>query len=282
MQHNSSLTTRVVVPTNSNGLIASIPAPIRRFFTVLAYGVGSLSLMIGLWLAVRAAVGSDLPSPWATAQVFWQLVSSPFHYGGPNDQGVGRLLVSSLLRVGAGWLLGALVAIPLGILMGSIKPVYRVMNPIVQLLRPVSPLAWYPIALVALKSAPNALVFVIFITSLWPTVMNTAFGVANVPRDYQNVSKVFHFSWDRYLRRVLIPFALPHIVTGLRLSLGIAWMVIVAAEMLSGASGIGFFAWDSYNALSYEKVISAIVLIGIIGLLLDKVFEFIANKVTYA
>lgn len=125
------------------------------------------------------------------------------------------------------------------------------------------------------------LVFVIFITSLWPTVINTYFGVAAVPKDFKNVAKVFNFSSDRYVRRVLLPFAMPHIVTGLRVSLGIAWMVIVAAEMLSGASGIGFFAWDSYNALSYEKVISAIALIGLTGLLFDKGFDWLSRKVSY-
>jgi nitrate/nitrite transport system permease protein len=211
----------------------------------------------------------------------WELVKDPFRYGGPNDQGIARLLGSSLARVGLGWLLGALVAIPLGMLMGSIPAVQRLMNPVVQVLRPVSPLAWYPIALVALKATPNALVFVIFITSLWPTVINTAFGVGSVPRDYKNVAKVFNFTPDRYVRQVLLPFALPHILTGLRVSFGIAWMVIVAAEMLSGAAGIGFFVWDSYNALSYEKVISAIVLIGATGLLLDRVFEWAQRKVTY-
>jgi nitrate/nitrite transport system permease protein len=180
-----------------------------------------------------------------------------------------------------GWGLGTLVAIPLGMAMGAIKPIYRLMNPIVQILRPVSPLAWYPIALVVLKSAPNALVFAIFITSLWPTVLNTAFGVSSVPRDFQNVARVFNFSQDRYVRRVLLPFALPHIITGMRVSLGIAWMVIVAAEMLSGSVGIGFFAWDSYNALSYEKVISAIVLIGLTGLLFDRGFDWLSRRVSY-
>jgi nitrate/nitrite transport system permease protein len=246
----------------------------------LAYTVGSLALVLGVWLIVRSRT-PDLPSPTATLGVFWELVKSPFHYGGPNDQGIGLLMFSSLTRVAMGWGLGTLIAIPLGIAMGSVKPIYRLMNPIVQVLRPVSPLAWYPIALVVLKSAPNALVFAIFITSLWPTVINTAFGVGAVPKGFRNVAKVFSFSSDRYVRRVLIPFALPHIVTGMRVSLGIAWMVIVAAEMLSGAVGIGFFAWDSYNALSYEKVISAIVLIGLTGLLFDRGFDWLSKKVNY-
>ena len=259
----------------------ALPTWLRSSLTTLAFTAGSLGIIVGVWMIVRAFVGTDLPSPTATVIVFWELIKNPFHYGGPNDQGVGLLLLSSLQRVGLGWFLGAIVAVPLGILMGSVKFIHRLVNPIVQVLRPVSPLAWYPLALVAIKSAPNALVFVIFITSLWPTVINTYFGVAAVPKDFQNVAKVFNFSSDRYVRRVLLPFALPHIVTGLRVSLGIAWMVIVAAEMLSGASGIGFFAWDSYNALSYEKVISAIALIGLTGLLFDKGFDWLSRKVSY-
>ena len=245
------------------------------------YAIASLSVILAVWYAVRAVVGTDLPTPQATAVTLWELVKNPFHYGGPNDQGIGRLLFSSLVRVALGWTLGAMVAIPLGVLMGSVPAVQRLMNPIVQVLRPVSPLAWYPIALVTLKVTPNALVFVIFITSLWPTVINTAFGVGSLPKDYKNVARVFSFSPDRYVRQVLLPFALPHILTGLRVSFGIAWMVIVAAEMLSGASGIGFFVWDSYNALSYERVISAIVLIGVTGLLIDALFAVAQKKVTY-
>jgi nitrate/nitrite transport system permease protein len=258
----------------------ALPAWLGSGLITLAYAVGSLSIVLALWFAARATT-ADLPSPTAALLVFWELLKSPFHYGGPNDQGVGLLLFSSLKSVAMGWGLGTLVAIPLGMAMGAIKPMYRLMNPIVQILRPVSPLAWYPIALVVLKSAPNALVFAIFITSLWPTVLNTAFGVSSVPRDFQNVARVFSFSQDRYVRRVLLPFALPHIITGMRVSLGIAWMVIVAAEMLSGSVGIGFFAWDSYNALSYEKVISAIVLIGLTGLLFDRGFDWLSRRVSY-
>ena len=257
------------------------PIKIPVFVSSLGIGVLSIALVLGVWYIVRYFVGADLPTPQATAVVFWELIKDPFRNSGPNDQGIGRLLWSSLARVSGGWLLGAIVAIPLGMLMGSIPFMQRLMNPIVQVLRPVSPLAWYPIALVALKSTPNALLFVIFITSLWSTVLNTAFGVASVPKDYKNVARVFNFTTDRYVRQVLIPFALPHILTGLRLSFGVAWMVIVAAEMLSGANGIGFFVWDSYNALSYEKVISAILVIGITGLLLDKIFEWAQKKVTY-
>jgi nitrate/nitrite transport system permease protein len=166
--------------------------------------------------------------------------------------------------------------------MGSSQGVMRLMNPVVQILRPVSPLAWYPIGLAVLKSAPEAVVFAIVITSLWPTLVNTMVGVASLPSDYQNVARVFRFSKAKYLFKVLVPFALPHVLTGLRLSMGIAWMVIVAGEMLAGGTGIGFFVWDSWNALSLEKVISAILIIGFIGLALDRMLDALTRRVSYA
>jgi nitrate/nitrite transport system permease protein len=211
-----------------------------------------------------------------------QLLADPFYDNGPNDKGIGIQLVSSIGRVFAGFTLGSLVAIPVGVLMGASSTCRRLFNPLVQLLRPVSPLAWFPIGLAVFKHAGEATIFVIFITSLWPTLINTAFGVGSLPDDHRNVARAFAFSRGRYLRRILIPFSLPHILTGLRLSLGIAWVVIVAGEMLSGGIGIGFFVWDSWNALSLERVMSAILLIGLIGLLLDRGFDFIARKVSYA
>uniref|UniRef100_UPI002ADE9043 nitrate ABC transporter permease n=1 Tax=Tepidiforma sp. TaxID=2682230 RepID=UPI002ADE9043 len=216
-----------------------------------------------------------------TASTFWALVRDPFYDNGPNDKGVGLQLWASLQRVFTGFAVGAAVAVPLGIVLGSSVWARRLVDPIVQLLRPVSPLAWFPIGLVALESAPHAAVFVVFITSLWPTVINTAFGVGSIPRAHKEIARVFRFSRRQYLLRVLLPYALPHIVTGLRLSMGIAWVVIVAAEMLSGGTGIGFFVWDSWNALDLERVMSAILLIGIVGLVLDRGFAFIAARFAY-
>jgi nitrate/nitrite transport system permease protein len=226
-------------------------------------------------------VGDSLPGPIATMKVFGQLLSHPFYDNGPNDKGVGVQLLSSIGRVFAGFALGSMVAIPIGVLMGASPAIQKVLNPLVQLLRPVSPLAWFPIGLAVFKSADHATIFVIFITSLWPTLINTAFGVASMPEEHRNVARAFAFSRSRYLRRIVIPFALPHILTGLRLSLGVAWLVIVAGEMLSGGIGIGFFVWDSWNALSLERVMSAILLIGLIGLLLDRGFEYVARKFSY-
>lgn len=243
---------------------------------------GSLAVILGVWWTVCLVVGKDFPTPLSTLQVLWELLRNPFYDAGPNDRGIGLQLGSSLGRVFSGFAAGSLVAIPVGALMGASPLWNRVAYPIVQVLRPVSPLAWFPLGLATLKNAENATVFAIFITSLWPTLINTAFGVASVPREYRQVAQVFSFSRSRYFLKVLLPFSLPHIITGLRLSMGVAWMVIVAAEMLSGGAGIGFFVWDSWNALSLQRVISAILIIGVVGLILDRGFEFILRRVTHA
>ena len=245
------------------------------------YALGGLLLLVLFWGLLSGLVGKELPGPLATLKVFWQLVSDPFYDNGPNDKGIAIQLGSSLLRVFAGFGLGSLVAIPIGVLMGAEPVCKRMFYPIVQLLRPVSPLAWFPLGLAVFKHAGEATIFVIFITSLWPTVINTAFGVASVPEDHKIVGRAFGFSRGRRLRKILIPYSLPHILTGLRLSMGVAWLVIVAGEMLSGGIGIGFFVWDSWNALSLERVMSAILLIGAIGLLLDRGFDLLARKVSY-
>jgi nitrate/nitrite transport system permease protein len=245
------------------------------------YPLGGLVLLTLFWGLLSGLVGKDLPGPLVTFKVFWDLVSHPFYDNGPNDKGIGIQLAGSLARVFVGFSLGSLVAIPLGVLMGAEPTCRRMFNPIVQLLRPVSPLAWFPLGLAVFKHAGEATIFVIFITSLWPTVINTAFGVSSVPEDHKVVGRAFGFSKSRYLRRILIPYSLPHILTGLRLSMGVAWLVIVAGEMLSGGIGIGFFVWDSWNALSLERVLSAIILIGGVGLLLDRGFDLLTRRVAY-
>jgi nitrate/nitrite transport system permease protein len=209
-------------------------------------------------------------------------VKDPFYDLGPNDKGIALQLGSSLARVFSGFMIGSFIAIPIGLLMGASQIGRKIFYPIVQILKPVSPLAWFPIGLVAFQSASDATIFIISITSLWPTLINTAFGVSSIPDDHKNVAKAFGFSRWKYLTKVLIPFSLPHIITGLRLSIGVAWLVIVAGEMLSGGMGIGFFVWDSWNALSLEKVISAILIIGLVGLLLDRGFSFLEKKVSYS
>ncbi|HZB14759.1 MAG TPA: nitrate ABC transporter permease [Chryseolinea sp.] len=243
--------------------------------------IGFVTLLVA-WHFISLISKGELPGPLATSVVFWDLVSNPVYDYGPNDKGIALQLLSSLTRVFIGFLLGSLIAIPVGLLMGANQFCRKIFYPIVQILKPVSPLAWFPIGLVVFQSASDATIFIIVITSLWPTLINTAFGVASIPDDHKNVSKAFGFSKWKYLSKVLIPYSLPHIITGLRLSIGVAWLVIVAGEMLSGGMGIGFFVWDSWNALSLEKVISAILIIGLVGLLLDRGFAYLEKKVTYS
>ena len=265
--------------------VSAPPAAPRRIdLRAPLQGLGFFVLGLGLLALVyagAAALRPDLPGLGVIATTLADLLRDPWYNRGPNDQGILNLLMSSLTRVFSGFALGALVAIPLGVVMGSIPGIRRVLDPVVQLLRPVSPLAWFPIGLTLFKSAEPATVFIIFITALWPTVINTAFGVSGVPQDFKNVARVFRFTPGQYVFRVLMPYALPHIVTGLRISFGIAWMVIVAAEMLSGKSGIGFYVWDAWNALNLANVVCAILIIGVTGFLFDRLFNLLEKKVSY-
>lgn len=263
--------------------IASSTYRAARYRSIrFGYFLLGMTFMILLWHFIALTTNGELPGPLDTLDIFSDLVLNPFYDLGPNDKGIGNQLLSSLERVTYGFLMGTVIAVPLGLLMGSNKFCMNLLNPMVQILRPVSPLAWFPIGLVAFQSAHKSTIFVIFITSLWPTLINTAFGVSAIPNDHKNVAKAFGFSTWKYVTKIMLPYTLSHIITGLRLSIGVAWMVIVAAEMLSGGVGIGFFVWDSWNALSLEKVISAILIIGLVGLLLDKAFNSLQKRYTYS
>lgn len=247
----------------------------------IAYFIGSMTILVGIWALISKVTDGEIPGPVSTWAVFKELMVEPFYDRGPNDKGIGNQLTSSLIRVFTGFAIGSIIAIPMGIIMGSSKIGMKLLNPIVQVLRPVSPLAWFPLGLLAFKAAEGATIFIIAITSLWPTVINTAFGVAGIPQDHKNVGKAFGFSTWKYITKIMLPYAIPHIITGLRLSVGIAWVVIVAGEMLSGGVGIGFFVWDSWNGLSLEKILIAILIIGTVGLLLDKCFNALQNAFTW-
>jgi nitrate/nitrite transport system permease protein len=238
-----------------------------------------VAVVVGLWSLV-ALSSPDLPTPAEGLSALRKLLRYPFYDLGPNDKGIGIQLGASLVKVFAGFAMAAVVGVPLGFLIGGSKRAWAAANPVIQVLRPVSPLAWFPIGLVVLKDVGHAAIFVIFITSLWPTVINTAFGASSVPVDQRNVARVFKFGRVAYVRHVMIPHSLPSIITGMRLSMGIAWMVIVAAEMLSGNTGIGYFVWNSYNGGNLAYVIAAIVTIGMVGVLLDTAFMRLGKKVT--
>ncbi len=250
------------------------------------YFAASMAILLALWTALQKGFAHDLPTPAATFVALKALLAHPYFIKDDGTMGVINLVYASLVRVFIGFGLGSIVAIPLGILMGSSDVAKRLIDPISQVMRPVSPLAWFPLAQVVFLTLgqgamPAAIIGTIAITCLWPTLINTAVGVASLPADYAIVARVFQFSKARYLTKVLLPYSLPHIVTGLRLSMGIAWLVIVAAEMLSGASGIGFSAFDAYNQGNLDDMMATIIVIGAVGLVLDKGFDFIQRKLSY-
>jgi len=250
--------------------------------TTFLYFLASIALLLGIWALVAKSTKNEVPSPLMTWDVFKEVMQNPFQ-NDPDYKGIGIKLLSSLARVAVGFGFGSLIAIPLGLLMGSSRVVMNIINPIVQILRPVSPLAWFPLGLAIFQDSPKASVFMIFICCLWPTLINAAFGVSHIPQDHKNVSKAFGFTTWKYITKILLPSSLPHIITGLRLSVGVAWMVIVAGEMLSGGIGLGYFVWEEgFNGGSVAKILVAIVLIGLVGLLLDRAFTYLQKKLTYA
>jgi len=254
---------------------------LKTLWSVL-YFLGGLALMGGIWELISGLTKNEIPSPKDTWVVFKEVMQNPMQ-DDPDTKGIGIKLLSSLKRVGIGFGLGSLLAIPIGMLMGSSKILMNIINPMVQILRPVSPLAWFPLGLAIFQDSPQASVFMIFICSLWPTLINTAFGVAHIPQDHKNVSKAFGFSTWKNITKIVVPYTLPHILTGLRLSIGVAWMVIVAGEMLSGGMGLGYFVWEEgFNGGSVAKIIVAIIIIGIVGLILDKIFMALQKRFSYA
>ncbi|MEW5964830.1 MAG: nitrate ABC transporter permease [Pseudomonadota bacterium] len=225
---------------------------------------------------------SAMPGPLDVGAKLWEHLRSPFYDKGPNDKGVGIQLAYSIARVLAGYLLAVVVAIPLGFLIGMSPLMSRALDPFIQVLKPISPLAWMPLALYTIKDSNTSAIFVIFICSLWPMLINTAFGVASVRRDWLNVAKTLELGPRRTALRVILPAAAPTIFTGMRISIGIAWLVIVAAEMLVGGTGIGYFVWNEWNNLSITNVINAILLIGVVGMVLDQLMARLQRLVAYA
>jgi len=257
-------------PVDWGGLALRIMAPFA-----------GLALLVGIWALLTGQEGSTFPTPKSTWDAAVVLFSDPFYDNGPNDQGIGWNILFSLERVGMGFGLAALVGIPLGFLIGRSQIASGMLNPIISLLRPVSPLAWLPIGLLVFKSADPAAIWTIFICSIWPMIINTAVGVQRVPDDYLNVAKVLNLSEWKIVTKILFPSVLPYMLTGVRLSIGTAWLVIVAAEMLTGGVGIGFWVWDEWNNLNVQHIIIAIVVIGVVGLLLEQALMAIAKRFSY-
>ncbi|HTF83760.1 MAG TPA: nitrate ABC transporter permease [Cellvibrio sp.] len=265
----------------------------------LVVSLSFLVLVLGIWeLNAQAPAATEavseyellmggaeqearVPPPSAILVRAWEELSNPFYDAGPNDKGIGIQLGYSIYRVLSGFFLAVLVAIPIGFLIGMSPLMYRALNPYIQVLRPISPLAWMPLALFIIKDSETSAIFVIFICSIWPMLLNTAFGVANVREDWINVARTHELSPLRTAFTVILPAAAPTILTGMRISIGIAWLVIVAAEMLVGGTGIGYYVWNEWNNLDLTSVIFSILMIGIVGMILDLLLTGATKLVQY-
>ncbi|MBC7453684.1 MAG: nitrate ABC transporter permease [Massilia sp.] len=252
----------------------------RAFLLAVLPPLLGVGLLLLVWQIISLK-NSAFPSPAVTWQEALRLFADPFYNKGPNDQGIGWNILASLKRVAIGFGLAAAVGIPLGFMIGRFKFLAGMFNPIISLLKPVSPLAWLPIGLLVFKAADPAAIWSIFICSIWPMIVNTAAGVQRVPQDYMNVARVLNLSEWKIFTKILLPSVLPYMLTGVRLSIGTAWLVIVAAEMLTGGVGIGFWVWDEWNNLNVPHIIIAIGVIGVVGLLLEQALVALAKAFTY-
>ncbi len=244
-------------------------------FLLPSLGIG---LVLLLWTFLSLAVAPDLPSPLRTWAESKRYVLDPFFKEGEMNQGIGRFALLSLVRVAKGFLLAIAMGTPLGLLLGISPRFHRAFDPVIQILRPVSPLAWLPIGLIVFQRSEPAALFTIAICAMWPTVINTALGVRSINPEYLNVGRVLRLRGVTLLRKILLPAALPYMFTGFRLSLGIAWLVIVASEMLTGAPGVGGFLWQEYNSLVYSHIILSIITIGLIGFALDRLMGLVEQR----
>jgi nitrate/nitrite transport system permease protein len=250
-------------------------------FVHLVLPLGGIALALLVWWGASRAV-PDLPSPLRTWEESKIYILEPLAYRGESDQGILLLAYYSLMRVARGFLLGIAIATPLGFLLGVSPILSRMFDPIMQIMRPISPLAWLPLGLVLFQKSEPAALFAIAVCSMWPTLVNTMVGVRAIPQDYWNVARVLRLSRVTTFTRIIIPATLPYMFTGYRLSLGIAWLVIVASEMLTGTPGIGGFLWQEYNSLVYAHILLAIITIGVVGFALDRLMGMAEAKLRTA
>jgi len=271
--------TQVIKPENISAVLR-IRERFRRSGQKIIPGVLGAVLLIAIW-QIAALSSKGFPTPLKTLEAAKVIFADPFYIAGPNDMGIGWNILASLRRVATGFGLAAIIGIPVGFLIGRFRFIANMFNPIISLLRPVRPLAWLPIGLLLFQRAEPASAWTIFICSIWPMILNTAEGVKRIPQDYLNVARVLNLSEFTVMRKILFPAVLPYILTGARLSIGIAWLVIVAAEMLTGGVGIGFWIWNEWNTLNVENIIIAIVLIGLVGMILELGLMAIARRFSY-
>ncbi len=239
----------------------------------------AISVILVIWQLLTLSPDANLPSPIKVVEQTWELIINPFFDKGATNKGLFWQIWASVQRVLQGFTLAAIVGISVGIIIGTNEFLYDAFDPIFQILRTIPPLAWLPIALATFQQSNPSAIFVIFITSIWPIILNTIAGVQQIPQDYVNVSKVLQLSRKEYFLDVVFPATVPYIFTGLRIGVGLSWLAIVAAEMLIGGVGIGFFIWDAWNAANISQIIIALIYVGLVGLLLDKAIAFIATKV---
>jgi nitrate/nitrite transport system permease protein len=239
----------------------------------------AISVILIIWQLLTLSPDANLPSPIKVVEQTWELIINPFFDKGATNKGLFWQIWASVQRVLQGFTLAAIVGISVGIVIGTNEFLYDAFDPIFQILRTIPPLAWLPIALATFQQSNPSAIFVIFITSIWPIILNTIAGVQQIPQDYVNVSKVLQLSRKEYFLDVVFPATVPYIFTGLRIGVGLSWLAIVAAEMLIGGVGIGFFIWDAWNAANISQIIIALIYVGLVGLLLDKSIAFIATKV---
>lgn len=270
---------RVPAPTQPGALVRSWRWLQPKLANLLP-PVITLAVLIGLWQLACSGDDANLPPPSQVITDTWELIINPFYDNGGTDKGLFWHMAASLERVALGYLLAAIVGIATGVLIGRSQWAMRGLDPLFQVLRTIPPLAWLPLSLAAFRDGEPSAIFVIFITAVWPIIINTAVGIRNIPQDYQNVARVLRLGSVAYFTKVMLPAAAPYIFTGLRIGVGLSWLAIVAAEMLIGGVGIGFFIWDAWNSSLISDIILALVYVGLIGFLLDRLIAWVGQLVT--
>ena len=271
---------RLVTPPAPGSAPVWVKSVSRGFMTHVLPPLLVIGVLLLIWELLGSRPGAALPPPSKVVQDTWELIVHPFYDNGGNDVGVAWQLLASLQRVAYGYALAVVAGVSLGVLVGQSTWALRGLDPLFQVLRTVPPLAWLPISLAGFQDGNPSAIFVIFITSIWPIIINTSIGIRNIPEDYRNVARVIRLNGIEYFTKIMLPAAAPFIFSGLRIGVGLSWLAIIAAEMLIGGVGIGFFIWDAWNSSRISDIILALVYVGIVGFLLDRVVAWIGRAVT--
>jgi nitrate/nitrite transport system permease protein len=270
-----------IAPTAGPNLVqAWLKQGVRGFMSYVLPPLVIIGFLVLIWQMLGSRPGAALPAPTKVIQDTWELIMHPWYDRGGNDVGIAWQLLASLKRVAYGYSLAVLAGVSLGVLVGQSTWALRGLDPLFQVLRTVPPLAWLPISLAGFRDGHPSAIFVIFITSIWPIIINTSIGIRNIPEDYRNVAKVIRLNGMEYFGKIMLPAAAPFIFSGLRIGVGLSWLAIIAAEMLIGGVGIGFFIWDAWNSSRISDIILALVYVGLVGFTLDRIVAFIGRKVT--